>query len=233
LAIRLIFGESITTKPAPPPRPAAPHAAVPASKDAGFWYIGAPAHPFRLIRDAGANLGKAYRPTLAVDRTSEWLTGGADQVKVAADRLVLEAGEAGNFLITRRSDYGPCTLNAVVVLEEGSEAYLALRAHRGARGWRGITSKIVTENDSVRAGFQSFNFQARERGKIHSEGRIGEPLPLRFALDQAGLARVYVGNQETSVASYENQEVLEAPGAAGLFVKSGRVLIESLEIIEN
>ena len=65
------------------------------------------------------------------------------------------------------------------------------------------------------------------------EKPTGKTFMIRFEIDDKGADRVFVGGQETSSSPHVNQPVQEFVGSAGLFVKSGKVLIESLKVSEK
>ncbi len=65
------------------------------------------------------------------------------------------------------------------------------------------------------------------------EKPTGKTFMIRFQIDDKGADRVFVDGQETSSSPHVNQPVHEFVGAAGLFVKSGKVLIESLNVSEK
>ena len=136
LASRMIRGGPRAVLPAQSSKQPSPPPASRGEQAAGFWSITAPASPFRLTADAGARLGKNFRPVLTAGDTTEWRMGDPAVVKVSDGRLILEAGSAGNFLITRRR-FPACAIKIVLAFPEKTDAYVALRSNRGSHGWRG------------------------------------------------------------------------------------------------
>jgi len=56
---------------------------------------------------------------------------------------------------------------------------------------------------------------------------------IRFEIDDKGADRVFISGKETSLPNHVNQQVQQFVGSVGLFVKSGKVLIESLKVAEK
>ena len=188
---------------------------------------------FVLVAEGNERAPGSFWPELSVENSQAWLVGDPRAIKLTSKGLSLEKGSAGNFLLTRRSDYTKCSMSITLAAFENAEAYLALRAHQGPDGWHAVTSRIVCEGGKVRAGFASFDFQPQERGRQIVEKPTGKTFMIRFEIDDKGADRVFVGGQETSSSPHVNQPVQEFVGSAGLFVKSGKVLIESLKVSEK
>jgi hypothetical protein len=130
--------------------------------------------------------------------------------------------------LSRKDDFKKCAITATVAVNEGAEAYLALRAHPGPEGWRAVTTRIVGRGGKVRIGNGGLDFQNDERDSLLERDSL-RPFGISFVLDDRGIARVTVGGQSSSISNGDNKG-LEEGGAAGVFVKSGKVLIESLNI---
>ncbi len=113
---------------------------------------------------------------------------------------------------------------------ENAEAYLALRAHQGPDGWHAVTSRVAFEGGKVRAGFASFDFQSPEQGRQTVEKPVGNKFMIRFEIDDKGADRVFISGKETSLPNHVNHQAQQFVGSVGLFVKSGKVLIESLKV---
>ncbi len=105
--------------------------------------------------------------------------------------------------------------------------------HQGPDGWHAVTSRIVCSGGKVHSGFASFDFQPHESGRQLAEKPAGKTFQIRFKIDENGADRVFIGGLETSSSPSVNQQVREYVGAVGLFVKSGKLLIESVRVDEE
>jgi hypothetical protein len=201
---------------------------------AGFWHVTAPALPFVLSAEGRDRPTGDFWPELTLENSQEWRVGDPGAIKQTSKCLSLAGRPEGNFLVTRKDDYKKCSVRITLALAEGTEAYLALRAHQEPDGWRAVTSRVICEGNKVRAGHQSFDFQVAESGKRTEEKPASKPFLIRFLIDEQGLDRVYIGNKQTSSSNYAKQPaVRDSVGSVGLFVKSGRVDIESLHVSDK
>jgi len=185
---------------------------------------------FRLIAEGDERAPGSFWPELSTGNSRAWLVGDPGAIKLTSKGLSLEKGAAGNFLLTRRRDFTRCSMRITLAASENAEVYLALRAHQGPDGWHAVTSRIVCEGGKVRAGLVSFDFQTQEGGRQIAEKPAGKTFMIRFEIDDKGADRVFIGGQETSSANHLNHQVQQFVGSVGLFVKSGKVLIESLKV---
>jgi serine/threonine protein kinase len=225
--------EASTALPGPSARPALLPSNGPLHQDAGSWRMTAPPVKFVLVAESKERAPGEFWPELSAENSQAWLAGDPGAIKLTNKGLSLEKGSAGNLLLTRRSDYTKCSMSITLAADENAEAYLALRAHLGPDGWHAVTSRIVCEGGKVRAGFASIDFQTQERGHQIAEKPAGKTFMIRFVIDDKGADRVFINGQETSSLSNANHPVQEYVGAVGLFVKSGKVLIESLNVSEK
>jgi serine/threonine protein kinase len=195
-----------------------------------------PVRPGVLKVDAGLPGGSW--PQLIPDDVQGWRVGDAGLVTAGAKGLVVDAGMAGNFLITRRADYRKSTIKIEMSASKGAEAFLVLRAAEGPDGWGAVTSRIVEEGGKIRAGLQSVDFALPERGaggKV-DEGRV-EYLPnanfrLQFSIDAKDYASVVARGKAVTVRHDGPRKVGDTPGAVGLFVRKGSVTVWSLMVEE-
>ncbi|MGO8899533.1 MAG: hypothetical protein ACLQU5_14485 [Isosphaeraceae bacterium] len=232
-AITMFKGGPKTVLGGPSARPAVLPRNGPVHQDSGSWRMAAPPVKFVLVAEGNERAPGSFWPELSVENSQAWLAADPRAIKLTGKGLSLEQGSAGNFLLTRRSDYTKCSMSITLAAFENAEAYLVLRAHQGPDGWHAVTSRIVCEGGKVRAGYASFDFQPQERGRQIAEKPTGKTFMIRFEIDDKGADRVFVSGQETSSSPHVNQPVQEFVGSAGLFVKSGKVLIESLRVSEK
>ncbi len=189
-----------------------------------------------LLRISSAPPG-AFWPDLTPRDTEKWRVGDASLVSMGPKGLVVEGGTAGNFLLTSRSDYKKCAMTVDLSATEGTEAYLILRADEGPDGWRGVTSRIVDEGGKIRAGLQSLDFAAPERGGDPKGGdsradfKPGFHFGLKFSIDETNRATVIIHGKPMMVA-HEGPRRLDAAGSVGLFVRKGSVTVRSLSVQE-
>ncbi len=232
-AITMIRGGESTALREPSARPALVPSNGPAHQAAAFWRMTAPPVEFRLVAEGDERPPGSFWPELSAGNSQAWLVGDPAAIKLTNKGLSLEKGSAGNFLLTRKSDYRKCSMSITLAAFENAEAYLVLRAHQGPDGWHAVTSRIVCEGGKVRAGFASFDFQPQERGRTATEKPMGKTFRIRFEIDDKGADRVFINGQETSSPNHVNDQVQKFVGSVGLFVKSGRLLIESLNVAEK
>ncbi len=233
-AITMFKGGTSAALRGPSARPALLPRNGPVHQDAAPWRMTTPPVQFVLVAEGNERAPGSIWPELSVENSQAWLVGDPRAIKLTGKGLSLEKGPAGNFLLTRRSDYTKCSMSITLAAFENAEAYLVLRAHQRPDGWHAVTSRIVCESGKVRAGFASFDFQPKERGRQIVEKPTGKPFMIRFEIDDKGADRVFVGGQETSSSPRGvNQPVQQFVGSVGLFVKSGKVLIESLNVSEK
>ncbi len=107
-----------------------------------------------VLRLAAPNLrrpSETFWPMLAPDNLKDWRVGNPDAIEMDESGVFLSAGSSGNLLLTRYEGFRDCTLRLDVSAAKGTEAFLALRAHRGPDGrWRAITSRLYDEGGRIR-----------------------------------------------------------------------------------
>src|SRR5271157_2973605 len=221
-------GKSVVLRE-PPPRPALVAGNVPAHQAAVSWRMTVSPVEFRLVAVGNERAPGSFWPELSEGNSQAWLVGDPAAIKLTSKGVSLEKGSAGNFLITRKRDFTRCSMQITLAASEPAEVYLALRAHQGPDGWHGVTSRIVCEGGKVRAGFASFDFLTQESGRHIVEKPAGKSFMIRFEIDDKGADRVFINGQETSSPNHVNHQVQQFVGSVGLFVKLGKVLIESLD----
>jgi serine/threonine protein kinase len=224
---------SLANRPVERPRAAGGADAGAPKRETDFRRLSSHTGPFKLVADPGGRAPGPFWPELGPNTTEDWQIGDPGAIKMTLKELMLWAGPGGNLLLTRRDDFKKCSISVALAVNDDTEAYLALRAHHGPDGWRAITSRIIGQGGKVRAGLAAFDFQAEEQGKAPAEKMTRQPFRMKFLIDEKGAARVYVGNELTASINDEDHAEREDAGAAGLFVKSGKILIESLVIREQ
>ncbi|HEY2157212.1 MAG TPA: hypothetical protein VGH33_16415, partial [Isosphaeraceae bacterium] len=179
----------------------------------------------------------AFSPNLTPDDTENWRVGDASLVEMSGKGLVISGGTAGNFFVTRRSDYKKCTITVDLSATEGTDAYLVLRGNEGPDGWRGVTSRVVDKGGKIHSGLQSLDFAEPELGGVLAAGDPrAEVLPrtntrVTFSIDEKNAATVTSKLRKTTVA-HDGPRRLDAAGAAGLFVRKGSVTVRSVRVEE-
>ena len=114
--------------------------------------------------DGGQPRGGIW-PALTADNIDAWQIGDPAFIEINEKALVLSAGPNGNLLLTKRDTFQTGKLVLTMAATKGTEAYLALRAHRGPDGaWRAITVRITDEAGKIRVGHPSLDFQPPENG---------------------------------------------------------------------
>jgi hypothetical protein len=194
----------------------------------GAWRLITPPSEFHLQVEGNERPPGLFWPELSPKNTEAWSVGDPSAIKLTSKGVSLEQGADGNFLLTKRQDFKKSTLKITLAPFDGSEAYLALHARQGPDAWHAVTSRIVCRGGKAYAGATGFDFQ-QEHGQP-LEKPAGKPFMIRFDIDDNGTYRAFVGNQQTSSISSAGPRPAANAGSVGLFVKSGRVLIESLRV---
>ncbi len=227
--------------PSPPPTPAP--AIVAAKEPIAKKAPPAPAPPdFRLLAAIAApvlpraqNLEPprlVFWPALRPDKTTYWQVGDPDRIAMDQRGVQLSAGPGGNLLLTRQEFAGSCTMKITLQASKGTEAFLALRAHRGPEGWKAITSRIYEKDGKIHAGFQATDFQKTEVGAKVEIAAPDASIRITFDVNPQSRAQIVTSHGKTSTASYAKTPAADYRGVAGIFVKSGTVLIHAVDIQE-
>jgi hypothetical protein len=193
----------------------------------------APALSFTLAATDRRRPSGSFWPELSLEHSEEWTVGDPSAIKLTPKGVSLEQGPDGNFLLTRKSNWKRCTMSMTLAVAENTEAFLVLRAHQKAEAWRGITSRITGSRGKVALGGLSRDFQSKEHGRRSTEKSVNKTFMMKFIIDERGASRVLLGAQETASANFPAQSDGDHTGSAGLFVKRGSVLIESLSVVEK
>jgi hypothetical protein len=158
-----------------------------------------------------------------------WRVGDPQRIAMNRRGVFLSAGPGGNLLLTRRDDYRKCELSITLSATRGTEAFLAVRAHRGPDGWRGITARVFDEGGRIRAGHQSVDFRLPDQGRAIETADPEKPLRMRFRIDDKGVSRLDI-RKETSSIDNASTPAGRYAGAVGVFVKSGTVIIHDMDV---
>ena len=172
-----------------------------------------------------------FWPTLSADDSEGWRFGDPDRVRLGPKGLIVEAGPDGNCVFTSAEDFRKGTLRITLAASEGAEAYIALHAtRRGNGGWRAVTSRVVEENGTVSTGGLGLDFGVEETGELSRGAKPGEMISIIVEDDGEGNRRLKVKGRQTA-------EIVGVPipnhvagGAVGLFLKSGTVVVQVLEV---
>jgi serine/threonine protein kinase len=186
------------------------------------------------LTEAGAILPiLEFWPLLTPQDLTAWQVADPTSIKMNEDGVLLDAGEDGNFLITQRADFKRCKVLATISAAEGTEAYLALRAHTGPDGWMAVTSRVDEHSRKIRAGTQALDFHVTGKGKVRDDFATGKFFNVEFEIAKSNYSRVLINGKETSKENQTGTRAKGYVGAAGLFVKSGRVIIKALRISDS
>jgi serine/threonine protein kinase len=185
----------------------------------------------RLL-DKGAVLPRGpFWPEISPENVRGWRIGDPAAIKMNAEGILLSAGSGGNFLITDNDRYRYCSLVLSLEAAEGTEAYLVLRAHEGADGWRAVTSRIDVAEGKVRVGHEALDFRVEENGAARRlEYATGTLIPMKFELNDKGFGLVFVRGKTTASENLSAGPAVEWSGAAGVFVRTGSLVIHKLEV---
>jgi serine/threonine protein kinase len=173
----------------------------------------------------------SFWPSLAPDDFGNWQIGDPGHITMNEKGLYLEAGPHGNLLLTQDATYRKCVLTITLAAKEGTDAYLALRASRAPHVWQAMTARVSERNGKIRVGPPATNFQTPETGAGHKEFLPGKAFGVKFEIDEKNIARVAMKGERTASASLNGAPPANhETGAVGIFVKSGTVMIERLDI---
>ena len=96
-----------------------------------------------MVAEGNERAPGSFWPELSTGNSQAWLVGDPGAIKLTSKGLSLEKGAAGNFLLTRRSDYTKCSMSITLAALENAEAYLALRTPGTGRMARGhLTNRL-------------------------------------------------------------------------------------------
>jgi serine/threonine protein kinase len=177
------------------------------------------------VRPAGS-----FWPSLAPAKLDNWQIGDPDHITMNEKGLHLEAGPNGNLLLTREGGYRKCVLTITLSAKEGTVAYLALHARRGPQGWRAVTARIHDEGGKIRVGHLAIDFQTAATGGARTEFSPGKLFGMRLEIDERNLARITVKGEKMSSPTPGRPQSDEDVGAVGVFVTSGTVVIERMDV---
>jgi hypothetical protein len=171
-------------------------------------------------------------PELSPANTDGWQVGDPAAIKMTPKELMLWSRSGGNLLLTRKDNFKKCSISAALAVNDGTEAFLVMRARPGPDGWRAVTARISGQGGKVRAGAGSIDFQNAENAANTVEKPTGKAFRMNFVMNERGAAHITVNGVETSVINCEPPAEDEPTGAAGIFIKTGKILVESLMIKE-
>jgi serine/threonine protein kinase len=187
----------------------------------------------RLTEPDAVRPREGFWPSLAPNSLENWQIADAAHIRMSDEGVYLEAGPHGNFLLTRDATHRKCTLSITLAAKAGTDAFLALRARRGQRIWRAITSRVNEERGRVYAGHQSIDFQTAEIGSGRKSFAPDKAFLMKIQLGDRNITRVNVKTDKWSSTSHDAPSQVEDSGSVGLFIKSGTVLIKALDIEDN
>jgi hypothetical protein len=188
--------------------------------------------PFRPANPGAKQPTLGFWPGVRPDNMTAWQVGDPDRFEMDRDGVHLSAGPGGNLLLTKRGFDRSCTLSLTLSAEKGTEAFLALRAYRGPDGWKAITARLYDEGGRIRVGHQSSDFQLPDHGTRLETVAPGKSFHIRFQIDGQDVARLVANRKDTSSMAYAKTPVGDYKGAAGVFVKSGTLVIHAMDAQE-
>ncbi len=172
-----------------------------------------------------------FWPEISPAKIDGWRIADPSAIAMNAKGIVLSAGPGGNYLITAKDNFKKSTIIVEIEADKGTEAYVVLKANDGAGAWHAITSRIDVKDGQVRVGHQALDFQENERGiPPRQEYPIGKKILIKLELNDKENSRVFVRGTPTSSDDLANGPANDWTGAAGVFVKSGSLLILSLQV---
>jgi hypothetical protein len=182
----------------------------------------------RLANAGGGPPPGGIWPTLTANDTGSWQFGDPKLIEFNGRALVMSAGPNGNLLLTKHDDSRSGSLVLNIAATKGTEAYLALRAHRGPEGeWRAITVRLKDEGGKIRVGYPSLDFHPPQDGTKSEGFALERPISVRFEIQRDNVARVGLRQEKWELAC-KGPPASEYTGAIGLFVKSGTLLVSKM-----
>ena len=91
-------------------------------------------------------------PELGPANTDGWQVGDPAAIKMTPKELMLWSRAGGNLLLTRKDNFKKCSISAALAVNDGTEAFLVMRARQGPDGWRAVTARIIGQGGKVRVG---------------------------------------------------------------------------------
>jgi serine/threonine protein kinase len=180
-------------------------------------------------RDAEAP-DQAFWPPLTPSKLTHWRIGAPGHVRLRGKGMQIEAGPSGNLLLTQKETYKKCMIKLTLAANKGTEAFLALRARFGQEGWQAATVRIHGREDGIYVGNQSLNFAEGKSSRRVAEAAPGKPFQVTFQINEKNVSSLMVKQRETPSVNYDDPAVADSIGSVGVFVKSGAVLIERLDV---
>jgi hypothetical protein len=172
----------------------------------------------------------AFWPIAKPDDMSAWQVGDPGRLEMDRDGVTLSAGPAGNLLLTRKAFRRRCSLKLTLSAAKGTEAFLALRAHRGPDGWKAVTARVYDEGGRIHAGYHGADFQVAGRGAPRESFEPGKAFVVRFQVDDRDVATLRVASQSATSIAHARTAVAAYEGGAGVFVKAGTLVIHTMDV---
>jgi hypothetical protein len=170
-------------------------------------------------------------PLLTATDLQAWQLSDPDSILMSANDLSVSSGRNGNLLLTKREDYKRCTLNLTMAATKGTRAFLALRAHRGPDGWRAITLPIIDRDGKIQVCRQSLDFELTDPAQGSQGFAPGKTFLISFAIDNASRTHISL-TKAKSTTDHVRPPGSDYEGSAGVFVKSGTLIIYKMDIRE-
>ena len=139
----------------------------PPAQNLDFRKLAVSPGPFRLVAPDGSAPGP-FMPELSPANTDGWQVGDPAAIKMTPKELMLWSRAGGNLLLTRKDNFKKCSISAALAVNDGTEAFLVMRARPGPDGWRAVTARISGQGGKVRVGAVLMDFQNAEN---HGEYR--------------------------------------------------------------
>lgn len=160
-----------------------------------------------------------------------WSITDPEWVKTGVEGTAISSGEDGNYVTSKRTDYGDVTLDLNISAKGGTEAWVIVRGKEVNGAWDGVIIPIKDARGMIEIGAQKYAADVVERGEKVKTIAYSKPFDLR--VHSAGIAvRTEVNGELTSYVPYPDRG-LASSGAIGIYVKRGEVTIHQLAVKED
>ena len=109
---------------------------------------------------------------------------------------------------------------------------MAIRANPGATEWRAITVRFHEEGGKLRVGAPCLDFGDETLDAKAVELALEKPAAFKFEIDEQNRVAFSGAGKIKFSRSYAGSEVAPS-GVSGIFVKSGKVFVCSLDVFRE
>ncbi len=187
--------------------------------------------PLELVEEpkrANLNLDdKGWVPLFNGKDQTGWRVEGPGKWEVGADGTLVGHGPRA-VLVTNRDDFKEVTLRTELSVSADAEVYVLLRLQRDPNdAWRGWSSRVFGDNNTVRAGHANRDLLREQFGMGLHEFKPNESFALTI---QAIRDQIWVRINGIETAGVRLGD--RPPGRIGLFVMKGTLRINKIEVKE-